>query len=103
MSIFSANPSSRFFASGVLIYTLLKLWSPWNPPTRSIITIACDNDADDSLKLPNFDSNDNNVIVSNDGENPHADNDNKNNFVPGENQNENNDIISFSFSFLLSF
>ena len=56
--------------------------------------IACDNDVDDSLKLPDFDSNDTNVVIINDGENPHANNHNENNFISGENQNKNNDIIN---------
>ena len=40
------------------------------------------------------DSNDTNVIVSNDRENPHADNGYVNNIVPGENQYENNNNIN---------
>ena len=70
----------------------------WNPPTHDIITIACDNNIDDSLELPDHDfdhdSNDTNAIAVTDGENPQVDNKNVNNFVSGENQFENNDIIN---------
>ena len=60
----------------------------WNPPTCSILTIACDNDVDDNLKQLDFDSTtvNDNVVESNEGENPLADNDNDNNFSAGENQ-----------------
>ena len=65
----------------------------WNPSTRSILTIACDNDIDDNLEQLDFDSTDDNDndVNSNEGENPLAGNDDDNNFAAGENLCVNND------------
>ena len=40
----------------------------WNPPTRNILMIAGENDVNDSLKLSDLDSQNNNIISSSDGE-----------------------------------
>ena len=59
----------------------------WNPPTRSILTIACNDDIDDNLVQLDFDSTDDNDndADSNKGENPHADNDDDDDLAAGEN------------------
>ena len=60
----------------------------WNPPSCNILTIACDSDVDDSLELPDFSLQNNNVINSFDGENPLTDNDSL--FASDASQIENN-------------
>ena len=88
--------TTNFFYEGTAIELfesehLREPYYKWNPPTRNILTIACDSDIDDSLELPDFGPQKNIVINSFDGENPLTDNDLT--LTSDTSQSKNNNVI----------